>query len=53
MADEIRVDKKKFDALLGKMIASEPQSFKEVVAKPKPRRDGGVKRSAKRRSTKG
>jgi hypothetical protein len=50
MADEITVDKQKFDALLTRMIASPPEKFSDVVAKPKPRKDGGTKRSAKRKS---
>jgi hypothetical protein len=49
MPDEIVVEKKKFDALLTRMIASPPETFKEVVAKPKPRKDGGTKRSAKKK----
>lgn len=51
MADEITVDKAKFDALLGKMIASEPTSFKEVVDAPKLRKDGGTKRSARKEAS--
>jgi hypothetical protein len=45
MAD-IRVDKSKFDAVLRWLIDSKPMPFKDVVAKPKPRKDGGIKRSA-------
>lgn len=44
---EITVDKARFDSLLGKMLASDPQSFKEVVAKPKLRKDGNTKRSSR------
>jgi hypothetical protein len=43
------VGKSKFDAVLRALINSKPQTFKETVAKPKPRKDGGVKRSAKSR----
>jgi hypothetical protein len=48
MTDEIVVDKSKFDATLRALINSKPLSFKEAVAKPKPRKDGGFKRSAKK-----
>ena len=43
------VNKRKFDAVLRALINTPPTTFKEVVAKPKPRKDGGVKRSAKKR----
>ncbi len=46
--DEITVDKSKFDVVLRRMINTPPQTFKEVVAQPKLRKDGGVKRSAKK-----
>jgi len=46
--NDLTVDKEKFDAVLRKLINTPPQTFKEVVAKPKPRKDGGTKRSAKR-----
>ena len=42
------IDKSKFDAVLRALINSKPQTFKETVAKPKPRKDGGVKGSDKR-----
>jgi hypothetical protein len=45
---DVTVDKAKFDAALRKMITSKPITFKEAVAKPKPRKDGGIKRSAKK-----
>jgi len=45
---DVEVDKSKFDAVLRTLINSKPQTFKEAVAKPKPRKDGGVKRSAKK-----
>lgn len=48
MADDITVDKDKFDAVLQKIASSKPLPFKDVVAKPKPKRGGGAKRSAKR-----
>ena len=39
MADEIKVDKKKFDALLQKMLKTPPLPKSEVkVAKPKPKK---------------
>jgi hypothetical protein len=44
----ITVDKSKFDAALRVLINTPPTSFKEVVAKSKPRKDGGVKRSARK-----
>jgi hypothetical protein len=47
--DGLTVDKSKFDAVLRVLINTPPTTFKEVVAKPKPRKDGGVKRSAKKR----
>ena len=47
---DVGVDKKKFDAVLRALINSKPQTFKETVAKPKPRKDGGIKRSAKRKA---
>jgi hypothetical protein len=51
MADEITVDKKKFDALLKRMIDAPPETFAEVVAKPKQRKDGGTKRSARKEAS--
>ena len=45
---DVGIDKSKFDTVLRKLIAMPPQTFKEVVAKPKPRKDGGIKRSAKK-----
>lgn len=42
------VDKDKFDAVLRALINSKPLPFSEAVAKPKPRKDGGFKRSAKK-----
>jgi hypothetical protein len=44
----VNVDKAKFDAVLRRLINTPPQTFKELVAQPKPRKDGGVKRSGKR-----
>jgi hypothetical protein len=49
MGKNIVVDKSKFDAVLRRLINAPPTTFKEVAAKPKPRKDGGIKRSAKRR----
>jgi hypothetical protein len=46
--EDVRIDKSKFDAVLRRLISGKPQTFKETVAKPKPRKGGGVKRSAKR-----
>lgn len=38
MADDVRVDKSKFDALLGAMLSTPPLPSSEVrVAKPKPK----------------
>ena len=45
---EIAVDKDKFDAALRALINAPPTTFRDVAAKPKPRKDGGIKRSAKR-----
>ena len=42
------VDKTKFDAILRTLINAPPTSFREVAAIPKPRRDGGIKRSARK-----
>jgi hypothetical protein len=42
------IEKSKFDAVLRRLINTPPQTFKETVAKPKMRKDGGIKRSAKR-----
>jgi hypothetical protein len=51
MSNAIMVGKAKFDALLGKMINADPLPYKEVVAKPKLRKDGKPKRSSRRRKT--
>jgi hypothetical protein len=48
MDEDVVVDKAKFDAALRKMITSKPVTFKETVAAPKLRKDGGVKWSAKK-----
>jgi hypothetical protein len=48
MVEDLKVDKGKFDAVLRRMIDTPPTSFKEVAAKPKPKKGGGVKRSAKK-----
>jgi hypothetical protein len=45
----LAVNKAKFDAVLRVLINAPPTTFKEVVARPKPRKDGDVKRSAKKR----
>lgn len=47
MSNAIVVDKAKFDALLGKMINAGPLPYKEVVAKPKLRKDGKPKGSSR------
>ena len=47
-APALIVDKSEFDAALRKMIVSKPTTFREVVAKPKPKKGGGTKRSAKK-----
>jgi hypothetical protein len=46
--DGIKVDKAKFDAVLRSLINAKPLTFKEAAAKPKPRKDGGIKRSARK-----
>ena len=48
MTDDLVVTKAKFDAALCKMIAAKPVTFKETVAVPKPKKDGGTKRRAKK-----
>jgi hypothetical protein len=48
MTDDLVVNKAKFDAALRKMITSKPVTFREAIAVPKPKKDGGTKRSAKR-----
>ncbi len=42
------VNKSKFDAVLRVLINTPPTTFKEVAASPKPRKDGGIKRSARK-----
>jgi hypothetical protein len=42
------VNRVRFDAVLRALINTPPTSFKEVAAKPKPRKDGGIKRSARK-----
>jgi hypothetical protein len=44
------VDKDAFDGVLRSMITSKPMPFRDAVAAPKPRKDGGIKRSAKKPS---
>ena len=48
MPDDIVVDEKKFNALLGKMIQTDPLRYKELTSKPKLRKDGGRKRSGRK-----
>jgi hypothetical protein len=48
MADDVTVGKDKFDAVLRRLINTPPTTFKEVAARPKVRKDGGIKRSAKK-----
>ena len=45
---DIGVEKSIFDDVLRRLINAKPQTFKETVAKPKPRKDGGVKQSARK-----
>ena len=45
----LTADKDKFDAVLLALVNTPPTTFRAVVAKPKPRKDGGYKRSAKKR----
>jgi len=40
MADEIRFNKAKFDAVLKRLIDTPPLTFKDAVAKPKLKKDG-------------
>jgi hypothetical protein len=49
MSKSIVVDKTKFDALLEKMISSDPLPYRELVSKPKLRKDGKTKRSSRKR----
>ena len=48
MSDDVVVDKAKFDGLLLRLIESNSTTFKNAVATPKLRKDGGYKRSAKK-----
>jgi hypothetical protein len=48
MSKSIVVDKTKFDALLEKMISSDPLPYRELVSKPKLRKDGKRKRSSRK-----
>jgi hypothetical protein len=45
---DAKIDKSKFDTMLRALINAPPTTFKEVVAQPKPRKDGGMKRSARK-----
>ena len=45
---DLKVDKRKFDAVLRTLIDTKPLTFKETVAKPKLRKDGGIKFSARK-----
>jgi len=49
MSDETKVEKAKFDALLRKMIAMPPTSFRDVVEEPKRTQGGDIKLSSKRK----
>jgi len=46
---DVKVEKSKFDAVLRALINTPPTTFREVAAKPKPRKDGGVKRNARKK----
>jgi hypothetical protein len=48
MPDDIVVDETKFNRLLRKMVETEPLHYKEVLEKPKLRKDGGRKRSGRK-----
>ncbi|MGA2876517.1 MAG: hypothetical protein ABSE82_13385 [Nitrososphaerales archaeon] len=48
MPDDIVVDEAKFNRLLKKMIETEPIHYKEVLEKPKLRRDGKPKQSGRK-----
>jgi hypothetical protein len=54
MSKPIVVNKAKFDGLLKKMINADPLPYRELVSRPKLRKDGKPKRSSgrKRRVTK-
>lgn len=45
---DILVDEKKFNALLGKMIQTDPLRYKELTSKPKLRKDSGRKQSGRK-----
>lgn len=51
MSKAIVVNKAKFDALLGKMINTDPLPYREVISKPKLRKDGKPKRSSARKKS--
>jgi hypothetical protein len=51
MSKAIVVNKAKFDALLGKMINTDPLPYREVIAKPKLRKDGKPKHSWARKKS--
>jgi hypothetical protein len=46
MPDDIVVDEKKFNRLLGKLLQAKPMSYEELTKKPKLRKDGERKRSS-------
>jgi hypothetical protein len=48
MPDDIVVDEKKFNRLLGKMIETDPLHYKELLKQPKLRRDGKPKQSGRK-----
>jgi hypothetical protein len=45
MADDITVDKSKFDSLLGKLLKEKPLPYEELVKEPKLRKDGKRKKT--------
>jgi len=47
MPDDIVVDEKKFNALLGKLIQAKPIPYEKVLKEPKLRKDGKRKRTGR------
>lgn len=50
MPKPIVVNKAKFDGLLRKMIDADPLPYRELVSRPKLRKDGKPKRSSRRKT---
>jgi hypothetical protein len=47
MDEDQKVDKGKFDVLLGKLLKEKPLPYEELVKEPKMRKDGKPKKSSK------